>query len=70
MGRPDRLSVAPATLEPDDLDVRVATQEPDQLGADVARRADDPDADAAAGARPAIRRDRSPRLETRAHGRT
>ena len=62
--------VAPATRgQRDDVDERVSIEDPDQLGADVAGRADDPDANAKVGARPAVRRDRRTRLEARAHGR-
>ena len=63
-------SCAPAAGgQRDDVDERVPVEEPDQLGADVPGRADDPDADAELGARPAVRLDRRTRLETRAHGR-
>jgi hypothetical protein len=67
MGQADRLAVAAAALEPDDLDVRVAAEETDQLGPDVPRRTDDPDPNAGAGARSAVRLDRGRRLEARAH---
>jgi hypothetical protein len=67
--RPDRLAIAIPALEADDVDLRMAAEQSEQLSADVAGRADDPDANAVAGARPAVRRDRSSRLEPRAHRR-
>ena len=45
-------------------------EQADQLGTDIASRTDDGDTNALIGeARPAVRRDRCGRLETRAHGR-
>jgi hypothetical protein len=68
MCRANRLGVAVAALEPHDFDVRMATQQPDELGAYEPGRTDDPHADPGAGARPAVRRDRSPGFGARAHG--
>jgi hypothetical protein len=66
----DRLCLAATRLEPDQLDGRVTSEEPDQLRPDVPSRAHDGDADPLTRkARPAVRRDRCGRLETRAHGR-
>jgi hypothetical protein len=65
----DRVVVTTPARQPDEVDGRMARQQSHELGPDVPGRADDPHPDPLTGARPAVRRDRGPPLDGRAHGR-